>query len=69
VADQYKALGAAIRRTTGAGAHRLTFRARLRGHALRPGRYRLVLRAADAAGNRSVARRLTFTVVRPAARA
>jgi hypothetical protein len=34
----------------------------LRGRPLRAGRYRLVLRATDAAGNRSAARRLTFTV-------
>ena len=36
--------------------------ARLRGRPLRGGRYRLVLRATDAAGNRSTARRLSFTV-------
>jgi hypothetical protein len=41
----------------------LTFRARLRGRPLRAGRYRLVLGATDAAGNRSAARRLAFTVV------
>jgi hypothetical protein len=41
----------------------VTFRARLRGRPLRAGRYRLVLRATDAAGNRSAPRRLTFTVV------
>jgi hypothetical protein len=51
-----------LRRAAAAGAHRLTFRARLGGRALRPGRYRLVLRAADAAANRSAARRLAFTV-------
>jgi hypothetical protein len=59
----YTALRGALRRTTSAGAHRLTFRARLRGRALRAGRYRLVLRATDAAGNHSTARRLAFTVV------
>jgi DNA-binding beta-propeller fold protein YncE len=53
----------AIRRATAAGAHRLTFRARLRGRPLRAGRYRLVLRAVDAAGNHARAKRLTFTVV------
>ena len=36
---------------------------RLRGRALRAGPDRLVLRATDAAGNRSAARRLIFTVV------
>ena len=59
---RYKALPGALRRATTAGAHRLTFRARLRGRPLRVGRYRLVLRAIDAAGNRSAARRLRFTV-------
>jgi len=59
---RYQALPGALRRATTAGAHRLTFRARLRGRPLRAGRYRLVLRATDAAGNRSAARRLIFTV-------
>ena len=59
---RYKALAGTLRRATTAGAHRLTFRARLRGRPLRVGRYRLVLRATDAAGNRSAARRLSFTV-------
>ncbi len=61
--NRYRALPRPIRRATSAGAHRLTFRARLRGRPLRAGRYRLVLRAADAAGNRSAPRRLAFTVV------
>ncbi len=52
-----------VQAATTAGAHRLTFRARLRGRSLRAGRYRLVLRATDAAGNRSAARRLVFTVL------
>ena len=60
---RYKALPGTLRRATTAGAHRLSFRARLRGRPLRAGRYRLVLRATDAAGNRSAARRLIFTVV------
>jgi hypothetical protein len=60
---RYKALPGALRRATAAGAHRLTFRARLRGRPLRAGRYRLVLRATDAAGNRSASKRLVFTVV------
>ena len=46
-----------------AGAHRLTFRARLRGRPLRAGRYRLVMRATDTAGNRAAPKRLAFTVV------
>jgi hypothetical protein len=59
---RYRALRGQLRRATAAGAHRLRFRARLGGRALRAGRYRLVLRAADAAGNRSATRRLAFTV-------
>ena len=57
-----RALRGRVRRTT-AGAHRLTCRARLGGRALRAGRYKLVLRASDLAGNRSAARRVAFTVV------
>ncbi|HEX6743379.1 MAG TPA: NHL repeat-containing protein [Solirubrobacteraceae bacterium] len=60
---RFKALPGTLRRATTAGAHRLSFRARLRGRPLRAGRYRLVLRATDAAGNRSAAKRLAFTVV------
>jgi DNA-binding beta-propeller fold protein YncE len=60
---RYRALPGALRRATTAGAHRLTFRARLRGRPLRAGRYKLVLRAMDLAGNRSAARRVAFTVV------
>ena len=59
---RFRALRGAIRRATAAGAHRLTFRARLRGRPLRAGRYRLVLRAIDRAGNHAQARRVTFTV-------
>jgi hypothetical protein len=60
---RYKALPGTLRRATTPGAHRLTFRARLRGRPLRAGRYHLVLRATDAAGNRSAPKRLVFTVV------
>ncbi len=49
-----------------AGANRLTLRPRARGAALRPGRYRVVVRAADAAGNRSSARPLDLRIVRSA---
>jgi DNA-binding beta-propeller fold protein YncE len=60
---RYVALrGHAAVRTT-AGAHRVRFRARLTGHPLRAGRYRLVVRARDGAGNRSAKRRVAFTVV------
>jgi Ca2+-binding RTX toxin-like protein len=46
-----------------AGANRVVLRGRLRGRTLRPGRYRLVARAVDAAGNRSSARRVAFRIV------
>ena len=60
---RYRALRGRVRRTTAAGAHRLTFRARLGGRRLRAGRSKLVLRASDLAGNHSAARRVAFTVV------
>src|SRR5918997_141054 len=40
-----------IVRVLPAGTTRLRYRGRLRGRALRPGRYRLLARALDAAGN------------------
>jgi hypothetical protein len=40
------------------------FTGRLRGRALEPGHYQLVLVAADAEGNRSRPRTASFTVVR-----
>ena len=55
---------ATLGRTIGAGAGRVAFSGRIGRTALRPGRYRLVLRAVDAAGNRSAAVRLAFRVVR-----
>jgi hypothetical protein len=47
-----------------AGANSVLYRARHGGRRLRPGRYRLVLRARDAAGNTSPARRAAFRMVR-----
>ncbi|MEA2356987.1 MAG: hypothetical protein QOI62_247 [Solirubrobacteraceae bacterium] len=55
-------LRGSARLRTAAGTHRLRFRARLAGHALRPGRYLLVLAVTDAAGNRSAPRRVAFLV-------
>jgi uncharacterized delta-60 repeat protein len=46
------------------GRSRVRFNGRIRRRALRPGRYRAVLGAVDAAGNKSVARKLRFKVVR-----
>ncbi len=46
-----------------AGVNRLRFSGRLGRRALRPGRYRFVAIAVDAAGNRSTARRAVFRIV------
>ena len=46
------------------GSNRFTFRGRLAGHALRPGRYRLRAVATDRAGNRSLLKRTGFRIVR-----
>jgi hypothetical protein len=51
-------------RTAPKGRATLRFTGFLRGRALRPGRYVLTAIARDAAGNRSRAKRTTFTVVR-----
>jgi hypothetical protein len=40
------------------------FSGRIGRRALRPGRYRLAVRAVDAAGNRSAARSAAFRIVR-----
>ena len=47
-----------------AGSNSFKFRGRIGGRRLKPGRYRLVARATDAAGNRSPARRVGFRIVR-----
>jgi uncharacterized delta-60 repeat protein len=46
------------------GNSRVPFNGRIRRKALKRGRYRAVLRATDAAGNKSAARKLNFRVVR-----
>ena len=46
-----------------AGVNKVALRGRLRRRALTPGRYRLVARATDAAGNRSAPRRAGFRIV------
>ena len=53
-----------LRRRAAAGPGALAFSGRVKGRALRPGRYRLAVAARDAAGNASAPRRLAFTVVR-----
>jgi hypothetical protein len=60
---RWRAVGS-LTRPGQAGRNRIRFGGRLRGRALRPGRYRAVLRATDAAGNRSAAARVRFRVVR-----
>jgi len=53
---------ALTRAAAGPGRVTLAFNGRVNGRRLAPGRYRFVLEASDAAGNRTV-RRATFTVV------
>jgi hypothetical protein len=60
---RWRAVGT-LTRAGQAGRNRIRFGGRLRGRALRPRRYRAVLRATDAAGNRSQAARVRFRVVR-----
>jgi Ca2+-binding RTX toxin-like protein len=53
-----------LTRRAKAGARSLAFSGRFKGRTLRPGSYRLLVRATDAAGNRSAARTVRFKVVR-----
>ena len=53
-----------VERGLPAGASGLRYRGRLAGQTLRPGRYRLVMRARDAAGNLSDPRGATFVILR-----
>ena len=62
--DRSRLLRGRIVRKLAAGTSRLRYRGRLAGRRLRPGRYTLVVRARDAAGNRSSARRVSFKIVR-----
>ena len=55
--------GSFSRRAT-AGTNRFRFTGRLSGRALKPGRYRLVARSTDAAGNRSSLGRVRFRIAR-----
>jgi hypothetical protein len=52
-----------LTRRAKAGARSLAFSGRVKGRTLRPGSYRMVVRATDAAGNRSAARTVRFKVV------
>jgi hypothetical protein len=60
---RYVAVGS-FSKTGKAGLNSFRFAQRLRGKKLRPNRYRLALVATDAAGNKSVAKRVGFRVVR-----
>jgi len=62
---RYKRSGTLIRKGEGPGRDSTAFSGRIGRKALKPGRYRATLRATDAAGNRSTAKRLRFTVVAP----
>jgi hypothetical protein len=57
-------IGAIGRADRPLGANRIRFSGRLRGRALKPGRYVAVLSATDAAGNRSAPVRVRFRVLR-----
>ena len=53
-----------LTRTGAAGANRVAFSGRVGKRKLKRGRYRLALRATDAAGNRSAPKTLRFRLVR-----
>jgi hypothetical protein len=63
VGRRFARVGAFAQRA-GAGANARRFSGRIGGRKLRPGRYRAILGATDAAGNRSRAKRAAFKVVR-----
>jgi Ca2+-binding RTX toxin-like protein len=52
-----------LTRRAKAGARSLAFSGRVKGRTLKPGSYRMLVRATDAAGNRSAARTVRFKVV------
>jgi uncharacterized protein YkwD len=60
---RWRMLRGALADAGGQGANSFRFRARLRGRALAPGRYRLRAVATDADGSASPARRVAFRVV------
>jgi hypothetical protein len=60
---RYRTVGA-LRRNGVSGPNRIRFTGRIGRRALRAGRYRAVITATDAAGNRSAPRRTSFRVVR-----
>ena len=60
---RYRTVGRFIQ-SGAAGANERPFRARIRSKRLRPGTFKAVLSASDAAGNRSAARGIGFRVLR-----
>jgi hypothetical protein len=52
-----------LTRRAKAGSRSLAFSGRVKGRTLKPGSYRMLVRATDAAGNRSAARTVRFKVV------
>jgi hypothetical protein len=60
---RYVSLRGGFTHASKAGANRFKFTGRLRGRKLRPGRYRLVEVAVDAAGNKSATERVRFRIV------
>jgi hypothetical protein len=61
---RYKTVRGSFSHAGSAGLNRFRFMGRLRGRALKPGKYRLVAIATDQAGNRSKPRRRGFKIVR-----
>ena len=61
---RYRGLRGSFEHSGQAGRNSFKFTGRLRGRKLRPGRYRLVARARDAAGNKSKPKRVRFRIVR-----
>ncbi len=59
---RYRTIGR-LTRTAKQGSNSIKFTGRLGSRALRPGRYRAVARATDAAGNRSAPKRARFRIV------
>jgi hypothetical protein len=60
---RYLSVGIFQRQST-IGANSFTFRGRVGGRKLKPGKYRLQIVAADAAGNRSAPRYVSFKIVK-----
>jgi DNA-binding beta-propeller fold protein YncE len=61
---RYKRSATLRRKNRAAGRNTISFSGRIGRRALKPGRYRATIRAMDPAGNRSKARRASFTIVR-----